>query len=76
MPELTGSPVGRVAVAVPASTTWPASTSAWVITWTVVQVVLAPGASVVATQVGSPGSVSPTAVPVRVTEPVLVTVKV
>ena len=57
--------------------TVPASTSAWVIVYAavVVQVVLAPGASVVAGQVVAPTLASTIATVVRVCAPVLVTRK-
>ena len=58
--------------------TAPASTSAWVIVYgaVVVQVVAAPGASVVAVQVVAPTLASTIATVLRVTAPVLVTPKV
>ena len=69
-------PAGLRALAVAVLRTLPASTSAWVMVYaSAVQVVLAPGASVVAGQVAPPtlGSVMATAV--RVWAPVLVTAK-
>ncbi len=71
---VTAAPVGGVPEAVAVLDTWPAFTSAWVTGYAAaVQVVEAPGSSVVAGQLTAPtfGSVTPTAV--RVTLPALVT---
>ena len=75
--EVTVAPAGLRPVTVAVLVTAPASTSAWVIAYgaVVVQVVLAPGASVVAGQVVAPTLASTTATPLIVTEPVLVTRK-
>ncbi|GAB2588413.1 hypothetical protein GCM10009593_29230 [Microlunatus antarcticus] len=72
--EVTAVPAGFRAVTVAVLTTPPASTSAWVITYgaLVVQVVVAPGASVVVGQVVVPTFASTTASPVSVTAPVFV----
>ncbi|GAB2588485.1 hypothetical protein GCM10009593_29360 [Microlunatus antarcticus] len=73
--EVTVAPAGFRPAAVAVLLTAPASTSAWVITYGAVveQVVLAPGASVPATQVVAPTFASAMATPVTVTAPVLVT---
>jgi hypothetical protein len=69
-------PPGSEPVAVAVFTTWPASTSAWVSVCVPVQVVVAPGASVVAGQVaGASSRTSSMTRPVIVTLPVLVTTK-
>ena len=75
--EVTVAPAGFFAVAVAVLSTRPASTSAWVIVYgtVVVQVVLAPGARVVAGQVVPPTFGSTIASAVRVTAPVFVTAK-
>ena len=73
---VSAGPLGGVPVTAAVLTTDPASRSAWVTVCVPVQVVDAPGASVVAVQVTPVvlGSVTVTAV--RVTLPVLVTVNV
>ena len=73
--EVTAVPPGFRLVALAEFWTLPASTSAWLIVYVAVHVVLAPGATVVVGQVVAPtfGSVMATAV--RVWAPVLVTAK-
>ena len=75
--EVTVGPAGLRPVTVAVLLTEPASTSACVIVYgaVVVQVVLAPGASVVAGQVVAPTLASTTATVVIVCAPVLVTTK-
>ena len=74
--EVIAAPVGGVPLAVALLFTVPAFTSAWVIVCVPVQVVLAPGASVVTGQTAAASSsASLIAMPVRVTLPVLVTRK-
>ena len=68
-------PVGVRPEAVAVLVTAPASTSAWVIVYEAVQVVVAPGASVVVGQPTGPVFGSATATSVRVTAPGLVRVK-
>ena len=71
----TALPVGGVPEAVATLCTTPASTSAWISVYVLVQVVCAPGVSVVAGHETPPtvGSFTPTEL--RVTLPVLVTTK-
>ncbi|GAB2588506.1 hypothetical protein GCM10009593_29400 [Microlunatus antarcticus] len=73
--EVTVAPAGVRPLAVAVLATVPASTSACVITYgaVVVQVVLAPGASVVAGQVVAPTLASAIATPLMVSDPVFVT---
>ncbi len=74
--DVTAGPVGGVPVAVALLFTVPALISAWVIVCVPVQVVLAPGASVVTGQMAAASRLaSLIAIPVSVTLPVLVTRK-
>src|SRR5580765_4365811 len=73
---VTGAPVGGVPDAVAVLTTWPASTSAWVVVYVAEHVVDAPGARVVTPwqlTAERPGRRSVTPTEVRVTLPELVT---
>ena len=72
---VTSVPLGSVPVTVAELSTTPASTSAWVSVYVAVHVVDAPGASVVTGQETVPTFGSSTTTPVRVTLPVLVTMK-
>ena len=67
------TPAGGVPVAVAELATCPEFTSAWVSVYVAVQVVVAPGASVVTGQDTAPTLASVTPTPVSVTLPVLVT---
>ncbi len=75
--EVTGPTPAAVPEAVARLTTEPRSTSAWVVVYVAVQVVAAPGASVVVGQETAliPGSASVTPRPLTVVVPALVTAK-
>ncbi|GAA3026246.1 hypothetical protein GCM10017559_60180 [Streptosporangium longisporum] len=75
-PEVTAEPVGEMAVAVAVLVTPPASTSAWVMAYTLVQVVVVCGARVVAGQVIGVGVPVPVKAVVVILMPVSVVLPV